>query len=128
MKPSNPMPKLIDAAGLAAALRAFADDRDWGQFHSPKNLAMALTGEVGELVEHFQWMTEAESSAVGRDPARAQAVGEEIADVLFYLVRLADALEIDLDAAARAKLDLNARKYPVATARGNSRKYSAPKD
>ena len=125
MKPSDPTSKLIDAAGLASALKTFADEREWGQFHSPKNLAMALTGEVGELVEHFQWMTEAESRVVGRDPARAQAVGEEIADVLFYLIRLADVLEIDLEASARAKLEVNATKYPIATARGNSRKYSA---
>ena len=120
--------QLIDAAGLAAALKTFADGREWGQFHSPKNLAMALTGEVGELVEHFQWMTEAESRDVSGDPARAQAVGEEIADVLFYLVRLADVLEIDLEASARAKLAVNAAKYPIATARGNSRKYSAAKE
>jgi len=128
MKPNDPTPRLIDAAGLAAALKTFADEREWGQFHSPKNLAMALTGEVGELVEHFQWMTEAESRAVSRDPARAQAITEEIADVLFYLIRLADVLEIDLEASARAKLEVNARNYPIATARGNSRKYSASKE
>lgn len=128
MKPNGPTARLIDAAGLAAALKTFADEREWGQFHSPKNLAMALTGEVGELVEHFQWMTEAESKAVSRDPAKAQAVGEEIADVLFYLIRLADILQIDLEASARAKLEVNAAKYPIATARGNSRKYSASKE
>lgn len=128
MKPNDSTPRLIDATGLAAALKTFADEREWDQFHSPKNLAMALTGEVGELVEHFQWMTEAESKAVSSDPAKAQAVGEEIADVLFYLIRLADVLEIDLEASARAKLEVNTAKYPIATARGNSRKSSASKE
>lgn len=125
MNPNDPTPKLIDAAGLVAALRTFADEREWGQFHSPKNLVMALTGEVGELVEHFQWVTEAESKSVGQDPAKAQAVSEEIADVLFYLIRLADVLGIDLETAAQAKLAINATKYPVAVSRGSSRKYSA---
>jgi len=116
--------RLIDARRLAEAIRAFADARDWGQFHSPKNLAMALTGEVGELVEIFQWLTEDESRRAGDDPERAEQVRHELADVLIYLVRLSDVLGVDLDAAVREKLALNARKYPVETSRGNNRKYS----
>jgi dCTP diphosphatase len=125
--PAQSLP-LIDATGLTTALRRFADARDWAQFHSPKNLVMALTGEVGELAEIFQWMTEAESSAAAADPELARAVREEIADVLFYLVRLADRLGVDLDAAARDKLALNAARYPVERSKGNRRKYSSTGD
>ncbi|WP_028311300.1 nucleotide pyrophosphohydrolase [Derxia gummosa] len=114
---------LIDATDLAAALDRFAEERDWAQFHSPKNLAMALAGETGELVEIFQWMTEAESHEAGRDPRTARAVRDEMADVLCYLVRLADRLGVDLDAAVRDKLAANALKYPVELARGSNRKY-----
>lgn len=105
--------KLIDTAPLAAALQAFADERDWNRFHSPKNLAMALTGELGELVELFQWLTEDESRALARDPARRVALEDELADVQIYLVRLADVLGVDLDAAVRAKLAKNRLKYPA---------------
>lgn len=118
--------RLIDARRLVEAIRAFADARDWAQFHSPKNLAMALTGEVGELVEIFQWLTEDESRRATDDPARAEQVRHELADVLIYLVRLSDVLGVDLDAAVREKLAVNARKYPVETARGNNRKHSGP--
>lgn len=119
---------LVDVAGLSEALRAFAEERDWGQFHSPKNLVMALVGEVGELTEIFQWKTEEASRTITEDPKVAAAVREEIADVLLYVVRLASVLGIDLDAAAREKLTLNAEKYPVDRSRGNSRKYSALQD
>lgn len=119
---------LVDVSALTEELRAFADERDWSQFHSPKNLAMALTGEVGELVEIFQWMSEADSRRAAEEPARAQAIGEEMADVLFYLVRMADMLGIDLNTAAQAKLALNARKYPADLSRGSSQKRSAPQD
>lgn len=108
---------------LREALRAFAAERDWDQFHSPRNLATALAVEAAELLEPFQWLTEEQ----GRDPpseARA-AVEEEMADVLLYLVRLADKLDVDLVAAARAKIAKNAQKYPVEKARGSSRKYDA---
>jgi NTP pyrophosphatase (non-canonical NTP hydrolase) len=105
--------KLIDAAPLAAALQAFADERDWNRFHSPKNLAMALTGEVGELVELFQWTTEDESRTLARDAARRTALEDELADVQIYLVRLASVLGVDMDAAVRAKLAKNREKYPA---------------
>ena len=103
---------LVDVSGLKAALQNFADERDWNSFHSPKNLAMALTGEVGELVELFQWLTEDESKRVGQDPATARAVRDELADVLMFLVRLASVLDVDLDEAVRQKLAANAQKYP----------------
>jgi len=108
---------------LRDRLRAFAHERDWGQFHSPKNLACALSVEAAELLEHFQWMTEAQSHA----PADAQReqIAQEAADVLLYLIQLADQLDIDLLAAADRKMALNAAKYPVETARGSSRKAGA---
>ncbi len=119
---------LIKTEALAAALADFANEREWSQFHSPKNLVMALTGEVGELSEIFQWMTEAQSHAAGRDPQTAQHVREELADVLLYLVRLADVLNVDLNAAAIEKLAINAAKYPASKVRGSSEKYNAKKE
>jgi NTP pyrophosphatase (non-canonical NTP hydrolase) len=107
--------------GLAAAQARFAQEREWGQFHSPKNLASALVVEAGELLEHFQWLTEAQSAALPAD--QLEAVAGEVADVLLYLVRLADVLGIDPVAAARAKMDQNASRYPVERARGSSAKY-----
>ena len=121
-RPSRP---LVDASGLQEAVAQFARERDWDRFHSPKNLAMALTGEVGELVELFQWLSEDASREVARDPLTARQVRDEIADVLIYLVRLAAVLEIDLDEAVRSKLQTNARKYPVEKARGNATKSTA---
>jgi len=93
-------------------LQRFADARDWNQFHSPKNLAMALTGEVGELVEVFQWLTEEQSREVARNPQTARAVRDELADVLLYLVRLSAVLGVDLDEAVQHKLTANSVKYP----------------
>lgn len=114
----------IDTPSLAKALDDFATERDWHQFHSPKNLVMALSGEVGELTEIFQWMTEDTSRLAGKDPATAEKVKEELADVLLYLVRLADVLGIDLNDAAIRKLQRNAEKYPADKARGSSKKYT----
>ena len=108
---------------LRDALRAFATERDWDQFHSPRNLATALAVEAAELLEPFQWLTEEQSRNL--DARTRAAVEEELADVLLYLVRLADKLEVDLHAAARAKIVKNAGKYPVDKARGSSRKYAA---
>ena len=98
------MTRLIDTAALERALEEFAKARDWEQFHSPKNLAMALTGEVGELVELFQWLTEAQSRDAMKDPALAMRIQEEMADVMLYLVRMASVLGVDLDAAVGKKL------------------------
>ena len=116
------MPKPTDRLEmLRARLAAFAEERDWDQFHNPKNLAMAVAGEVGELVEHFQWLTFDEAKNL---PAAArQEVALEAADVLLFLLRLCDKLDIDLAAAAERKLELNAKKYPVAKSRGRATKY-----
>lgn len=108
--------------GLASQLQQFADERDWGQFHSPKNLASALIVEAAELLEHFQWLTEDQSRAL--DEAKKEAVGAEIADVLLYLIQLSSVLGIDPVAQAQAKLKLNAQRFPVDSARGSSRKHS----
>ena len=116
--------QLIDVRGLIAALRQFAADREWEPFHSPKNLVMALTGEVGELSEVFQWMSAEASYEAARAPATATAIRHELADVLLYVVRLADVLGVDLAAAAAEKLRLNAERYPLHAARGNSKKYT----
>ena len=106
---------------LTLALRRFAQERDWEQFHSPKNLAAALTVEAAELLEHFQWLTEEQSRSL--TAGKRAAVSEEIADVLLYLLQIADKLGIDVVAAAQQKLARNALKYPAAQARGNSAKY-----
>jgi dCTP diphosphatase len=116
--------QLVDVEPLQCAVARFAREREWEPFHSPKNLAMALTGEVGELVELFQWLSEEASRKVGHDPATARQVRDELADVLIYLVRLAAVLEVDLDEAVRTKLSANALKYPAERARGNATKYS----
>ncbi len=121
--PLNQSDRLIDATALTQALDHFAAERDWAQFHSPKNLVMALTGEVGELNELFQWLTEQQSKELTHDPQRKQRVSEELADVLFYLVRMADVMGIDLNEAAIQKLALNSEKYPTDKSRGSSKKY-----
>lgn len=107
---------------LQVRLREFARERDWDQFHSPKNLAMALIAEAAELVEHFQWLTEAQSAQLSAEKLRE--VEQELADVFLYLLRLADRLKVDLLAAAAHKIDLNARKYPADKVRGSSKKYN----
>ncbi len=114
---------LVDVVKLAASLQRFADDRDWQQFHSPKNLILALTGEVGELCEIFQWMSDADSLSAATNPEIGQAVEDELADVLMYLVRLSSVLGIDLNEAVTRKLASNGQKYPVDKARSNSKKY-----
>lgn len=108
---------------LADELSRFAAEREWQPFHSPKNLAAALTVEAGELLEHFQWLTEAQSRELSAE--QRDAVGAEVADVLLYLIQLTTALGIDPIAAAEAKMKVNAVKYPVAVAKGNSRKHGS---
>ena len=112
-----------DLTMLRDKLRAFAAERDWEQFHSPKNLSMALMVEVAELMEHFQWLTEAQSAEL--PPEDRQVVGEELADILLYLVRLSDRLGIDLREAALRKLEKNAVKYPAEQVRGSAKKRPA---
>jgi dCTP diphosphatase len=107
---------------LRDELRRFAAARDWDQFHSPKNLAMALSVEAAELMEHFQWVNESDSASLL--PEQTAEISKELADVLLYLIRLADKLNVDLAVAATAKIEINATKYPVEKARGSSKKYS----
>jgi NTP pyrophosphatase (non-canonical NTP hydrolase) len=106
---------------LRRAIVQFADERDWDQFHNPKNVVMALAVEAAELLEHFQWRTPEESASL--DAEEKEAVALEAADVLLYLLRLCDKLGIDLAAAAQRKLALNELKYPADKARGRSTKY-----
>ena len=105
---------------LNATLLAFARERDWEQFHSPKNLSMALAGEAGELLEHFQWLSEQQSANL--DPNKKDAVAMELADILIYLVRLAERLEIDLLEAAQRKIAINQARYPAERVRGDARR------
>ncbi|MBK1641495.1 nucleotide pyrophosphohydrolase [Chromatium okenii] len=105
---------------LNAQLLQFARERDWEQFHTPKNLVMALAGETGELLEHFQWLTETQSATLSDD--KKQQVGYEMADILLYLIRLAERLDIDLIAAANEKIAINAIRYPAAKVRGDARR------
>ena len=107
---------------LQQRLAAFAAARDWEQFHSPKNLAMALSVEVAELVEELQWLTEEQSKAL--DAERLERVRLELADVFIYLLRLADRLDVDLMRAADDKIAQNERKYPAERVRGDARKYT----
>lgn len=109
---------------LRARQAAFAQERDWGQFHTPRNLALALVGEVGELAECFQWRGEVGPSLPGWSDADKEHLGEELSDVLLYLVRLSDVCGVDLPAACAAKIAKNAAKYPAAVVRSSSRKYS----
>ena len=107
---------------LIEKIRAFNREREWAQYHSPKNLVMALAGEVGELIEHFQWLTQEQSRHL---PAtKKAAVEEEIGDVTICLLNLADQLGVDILAAATAKLECNRAKYPVEKARGRADKYT----
>ncbi|MGX2039010.1 nucleotide pyrophosphohydrolase [Methylocaldum sp. MU1018] len=114
----------MNIAAIQQALREFADARDWDQFHSPKNLAIALAVEAAELLEHFQWLQEDESRRLAEKPEEYRAVREEIADVLIYLLRLADRLDVDLEEAVSDKMRKNAEKYPVELAKGNAVKYN----
>jgi NTP pyrophosphatase (non-canonical NTP hydrolase) len=110
---------LID---IRERLAAFAQERDWDQFHTPKNLAMALSVEVAELVEHYQWLPTGVDTEL--DDSKRAGIRHELADVLMYLVRLADKSGVDLHAAVLEKMELNALKYPAGQVRGDARKYS----
>ncbi len=107
---------------LRVRLAKFAADRDWNQFHSPKNLSMALIAEAAELLEHFQWLTEEQSKSL--DHARKQAVAEELADILIYLIRCADKLGIDLIKNTWDKIQKNEHRYPAEKVRGDARRAS----
>ena len=121
---NQPDDRLVNVEALSKSLESFAQARDWAQFHSPKNLVMALTGEVGELSELFQWLSEQQSVDLAKDPERKKRVAEELADVLFYLVRTASVMGIDLNQASIEKLALNEQKYPADKVRGSHKKYN----
>jgi NTP pyrophosphatase (non-canonical NTP hydrolase) len=122
------MPALSDSVTTLAELKervlAFARERDWEQFHAPKNLSMALAAEAAELMEHFLWASPEESRAVAIDPARRARIAEELADVVIYALEFANATGLDVAANIEAKIAANARKYPVEKARGRSAKYT----
>ena len=107
---------------LLSTIKTFNNDRDWHQFHSPKNLAMALSVETAELVEHFQWLTQEQSRNIS--PDHKEKISEEIGDILIYLVNLADKLDIDPLQAAKNKIKKNQVKYPVSKSKGQARKYN----
>ncbi|MHB0991651.1 MAG: nucleotide pyrophosphohydrolase [Burkholderiales bacterium] len=113
---------MADFTHFQLRIRQFADERDWDQYHTPKNLAMALIVEAAELVEHFQWLSDAESQSLSA--GKLQQVSEELADIQIYLLRIADKLNVDMADAVDKKLAANALKYPVDKARGNSKKYN----
>jgi dCTP diphosphatase len=110
--PSEAKSRLLDVQGLEKKLATFSRERDWDAFHTPRNLLLALTGEVGELVEIFQWLTDAQAEAIMQGN-QAEHVRQEVADVFLYLMRLVMVLGIDLDSAVQAKIKLNALKYPA---------------
>ncbi len=112
----------ISVDDLRAAIDTFIKERDWEQFHSPKNLAMALSVEVAEVVEHFQWLTEEQSENL--PPEKLAEIRQEIGDVMIYLTELADKLGIDPVEAAKAKVEINGRKYPAELVKGKASKYT----
>jgi NTP pyrophosphatase (non-canonical NTP hydrolase) len=119
----NPADQRSDLTDLRQRVRHFSDERDWRRFHTPKNLVMALSVEVAELVEHFQWLPTGADHEL--DDAARIGIRHEMADVLVYLIQLADHTGVDLHQAVLEKLELNASKYPVQQARGSARKYTA---
>jgi len=114
----------MDIEKIIAHQRKFVAEREWEKFHDPKNLAMALAGETGELLEVFQWLTSEESRTIMSDPKKAEMTRHEISDIFYYLVRLTDLLGIDLEKAFWEKMELNARRYPADKARGQAKKYT----
>jgi NTP pyrophosphatase (non-canonical NTP hydrolase) len=112
----------MNIVGIQAKLAAFADERDWEQFHSPKNLSMALAGEAGELLEVFQWLTQEQSRRESLTSQQLSSAADELADVFIYALRLADKLEIDVEAAINNKIDKNATRYTIEASRGNAEK------
>ena len=112
-------------AALTSLVRAFATSRDWQQFHSVRNLVLALVGETGELAAEFQWISDDNIVNALQDADKREAVGSELADVFTYLLRLADVLEIDLSEELKKKITVNEKRYPVDKARGSAAKYTA---
>ena len=122
------MAALTDSATMMSDLKArvlaFVHERDWEQFHSPKNLSMALAAETGELMEHFLWATPEQSRAIVNEPTKRAKIADELADVVIYAIEFANITGLDISAAIEAKMAANAKKYPVEKARGRSDKYT----
>ncbi|MEE8254762.1 MAG: nucleotide pyrophosphohydrolase [Nitrosomonadaceae bacterium] len=118
----------MDIKSTQNRIHAFADERNWDQFHNPKNLVMALSVECSELVEIFQWLSHEEASNIKHDPDKMNQISDEIADVTVYLLRLADKLGVDIEKAIDLKMEKNARKYPVEKVHGSAKKYTGYKD
>ena len=122
------MPALTDSTTTMAELKtrvlAFVRERDWEQFHTPKNLSMALAAEAGELMEHFLWESPEQSRAISQEPAKRAKIADELADVVIYALEFANMTGLDLAAAIESKMVANAKKYPVEKARGRSDKYT----
>jgi NTP pyrophosphatase (non-canonical NTP hydrolase) len=118
----------IDIERITLRLREFAKERDWDQFHTPKNLVMALSVECSELVEHFQWLNTEETKILKIENVETEKkweeIAEEVSDILFYLLRFSDVMNLDLQKAVEEKLKKNAKKYPAEKVRGNSKKYN----
>jgi dCTP diphosphatase len=112
----------MDISKIQNQLKKFAIERDWEQFHTPKNLAMALSVEASELVEIFQWLKPEESNSP--DQKQIESINDEVADIAMYLLRFCSVLEIDLESAIKSKLERNAEKYPINLSKGNSQKYN----
>jgi dCTP diphosphatase len=125
---ASAMPVLTDSATSLAELKsrvlAFVRERDWEQFHAPKNLSMALSAEAAELMEHFLWATPEQSRLIVQDPAKRAKIAEELADVVIYALEFANMTGLDVAAAIEAKMTANAKKYPVEKARGRADKYT----
>lgn len=118
------MSNIIELDKIKNLLNQFSEARDWEKFHSPKNLSMAIAGEAGELLEIFQWLTEKESEALKNSPEIKTHISRELADIMLYIIRLADKLEIDLNTAIFEKLYINHLKYPIDKVKGSAKKYT----
>lgn len=116
--------RAVELEELTSRIRDFTTQRDWDQFHTPRNLLLALVGEVGELAELLQWKTDEEAAKLSEEDGTSSPIAQELADVFFYLLRLADVLDVPLGLALMTKLDMNAAKYPAHLVRGNAAKYT----
>jgi dCTP diphosphatase len=114
----------LNVSAMLKLQRSFVSERNWKKFHTPKNLSMALAGEAAELMEIFQWLTDRESKLVMKNHVKAKAVEQELADVWYYLLRLADVLDVDLEKAFWEKMRHNKSKYPIKLAKGNAKKHN----
>jgi NTP pyrophosphatase (non-canonical NTP hydrolase) len=114
----------MDIEDLQKKIREFVEERDWEKYHTPKNLVMALSGEVGELTEIFQWLSPEESSQIMSDEKKAIQIRHELADIFVYLLRLSEKLNVSFPEAVKEKLEINQIKYPVALSKGSAKKYT----